>query len=102
MQDLSFTVIAMVHSHSVVFTIYEIMAWEEGDVPLYGDYSDSLETAAVFLHGSVKWDGCSNWHFDAQDACMLHGCSREDLTRMGEVMGRCWDWAAQLLPNWQG
>lgn len=99
-----FTVVAEPHSHHVSFTIYEIVGWSEGTVPGVFDVPEwenalDLADAEVYLHGDVKWDGCSNWHFDEQDRCMLHGCSRGDLQNLGEVMAQCWDWAAELLPQ---
>lgn len=109
--DLQFTVVATVHSHWVDFAIYDMVSWADdtpawcalvesgggGRVPV-----DSLEEAEVYLHGSVKWDGCSNWHFDEQDRVMLHGCGRADVQRFGDVMAMCWDWTAKLLPSWNG
>ena len=59
-----------------------------------------MEDADVYLHGSVKWDGCSNWYFDQQDRVMLHGCSRADLVNIGEVMAKCWDYARCNLESW--
>jgi len=109
-QELGFTIVAVPHSHHVEFTVYDVEAWQEGeksgvfDMPLWhkagtGSYPapvDTLDEAEPYLHGSVKWDGCSNWHFDEQDRAMLHGCCRKDVLRFGEVMALCWDWAADL------
>jgi len=87
-EDLGFTIVAFTDGDYMVdFHVYEI---------------DCEEGAEPYLHGHVKWDGCSNWHFDEQDRAMLHCCSREDLTRIGEVMAACWDWAAELCPKWAG
>ena len=113
-RELGFTVVAVPHSHHVEFKVYEIEGWRKGqtpgvfDVPLwhrdgastYPDTVDTLEEASLYLHGSVKWDGCSNWYFDEQDSVMLHGCCRRDVLRLGEVMAMCWDWAADICPFW--
>lgn len=105
--DLQFTVVAEVYSHWVDFKVYDMVAWAD-DAPAWsgggGFFNpvDTLEEADVYLHGSVKWDGCSNWAFDEQDRVMLHGCSRENVQRFGDVLARCWDWTAELLPNWNG
>lgn len=113
--DLYFTVVAEAHEYRVEFKIYEILGWEDGDSqektygrPLYrragahssGDTVETLEESEVYLSGFVKWDGCSNWRFDEQDRCMLHGCSKADVQRFGDVMAACWDWTAELCPNW--
>lgn len=106
--DLAFTVVATPHSHRVEYVIYDCVGYTEDGKPLWShkkpeccsDLVDCVSDAAIYLHGSVKWDGCSNWHFDEQDRVMLHGCSREHLLRLGEVMARCWDWTAVLCPAW--
>ena len=111
MKDLDFMVVATVKDRCVEFNVYDIVGYVEGavkgvfDVPRFADGYDAIEdiTAANrFLRGRVKWDGCSDWNFDEQDRCMLHACDRNGLQRMGEVMARCWDWTAELLPNFDG
>lgn len=113
--ELNFTVVADVYEYHVDFTIYDIAAWVQStkvgefDTPEWpergtafgGQTVAELEKAEVYLHGSVKWDGCSNWHFDEQDRAMLHGCHRKDLTRYGEILAACWDWTAETLPSWR-
>lgn len=106
-KELDFTVVATPDEYIVKFVVYEITGWGKNldtglwDVPNWGsDFSSTLEFVEPYLHGSVKWDGCSNWHFDEQDQVMLHGCSRRGITRYGEVLGLCWDWAAELCPKW--
>jgi hypothetical protein len=113
-EHLNFTVVAKTYPHYVEFVIYDIVGHTEGetkgvyDVPEWprigqvssGDTVSNIEEAEVYLHGEVKWDGCSNWHFDEQDRVMLHGCSKEDIQRFGEIMALCWDWTAELCPAW--
>lgn len=69
--------------------------FEDGDCFPTAD----IDSAGVYLSGEVKWDGCSNWRFDEQDDCMLHACSREELSRFSEAMQLCYDWAKELLPH---
>ena len=111
---LGFTVVATPHDFHVDFVIYDIEGWVEGDAKgvfdapswhkagsgTHPDWVSTLAEAEPYLHGTVKWDGCSNWYFDEQDRVMLHGCSREDVLRFGEVMALCWDWTAELCPRW--
>lgn len=113
-RTLGFAIRAKVYEDRVHFTIYEIMGWVEGesadryDRAIYrridtGGVSalvDTLQDAAPYLHGEVKWDGCANWHFDEQDRGMLHSCGRADLQRLGEIMVFCWDLAAKMCPKW--
>lgn len=107
--DLLFSIVAEPHAYCVEFKIYDMIevgsdgknfSWPRIGAEHGMDVVTRLEWAEVYLSGSVKWDGCSNWHFDEQDRCMLHACSREGLLRLGEVMALCWDWTAELCPNW--
>ena len=106
--ELGFTIVADPKEHHVDYTIYDMAAFEPVLTwPRIGgsdsfDMTDSLEDAEVYLHGFVKWDGCSNWHFDEQDRVMLHGCSKSDVQRFGDVMALCWEWTAELCPAWLG
>jgi hypothetical protein len=110
--ELDFTVVAEqeVDAYHVTYTVYDIEGytpdgkpvWHKKDAPSYPDFVDTLEEADVYLHGDVKWDGCSNWHFDEQDRCMLHGCSKKDVQRFGDVLAYCWEWTRELLPNFDG
>lgn len=102
--DLRFTIIAEPDTHCVDYKIYDIVSsdpicWQAKDSNGF-ELVDSLDAAEVYLHGGVKWDGCSNWHFDEQDRVMLHGCSRSDVQRFGNVMALCWEWTAELCPEW--
>jgi len=107
--ELRFTVLATDYEHYVEFIVYDIQSYQDDDQskphwPRQGadtspDSVDNLGEAEIYLHGSIKWDGCSNWYFDEQDRNMLHGCSRQEIQRFGDVMGACWDWAAELMPG---
>ena len=115
LNDLDFTIVANPHEHRIEYIIYDIEGytkdktkdifdiplWHRAGSPCHPDSVESLELAQPYLHGYVKWDGCSNWYFDEQDRCMLHGCSRSDIQRFGDVMAFCWDWAKELLPNFE-
>jgi hypothetical protein len=58
--------------------------------------TEDMREADVFLHGSVKWDGCSNWMFDEQDRCMLHFCEKESAANIGVLFTRLYEWAKEL------
>jgi len=108
--DIGFTIVCDYTPKScfVEFKVYDLEGlpvdgsppmWHKKGSGSYPDPVESLDEADVFLHGSVKWDGCSNWSIDENDRGMLHGCSRADLTRIGEVMGKCWDTAQELMKD---
>lgn len=116
-EDIGFTVVCRNPRNETVieFDVYQIAGHSEGETkgvydkiswPLKGgDYSESttkLEDAERYLHGSVKWDGCSNWYFDEQDNVMLHFCELSGIKSISKVMEHCWRWAAELCPSWLG
>lgn len=118
--DIAYTVVCRVFSHHADFDIYEIeehdMTGREGDTttiwwPRAKPHIDprkshihttkDIAEARRFAHGFVKWDGCSDWFFDHNmESCSVHGCSRSDLIALGELLARCFDMAAEHLPNW--
>lgn len=106
--EYSFTVIAVVHEYRVKYTIYDHDGWMGDDTPLYHkkgsdsfpDPVETIEEADIYMHGDIKWDGCSNWHIDEQDRGMLHGCARNDFKRIGDIIAKCWDLTATLCENW--
>ena len=113
LEELDFTIVAVAHEFYVEYTVFDIFGWGKGesgeyDAPIWCREVDgtwhrpftTLDEAQPYLHGAVKWDGCSDWHFDEQDRCELHGCSKEDVQRFGAVMAICWDMTAELCPQW--
>jgi hypothetical protein len=112
---LDFTVVAsQINDVVVSFDVYEIVARGESaakgvyDVVNWRskeDYQDTttdITKARRYLHGDIKWDGCSNWYFDEQDHVMLHFCSLKQIEAVSGVMKECWDIAAGLIANWEG
>jgi hypothetical protein len=113
--DLGFTIVADPHEYTVDFKVYEMQStvmpgpngsvfsclWNRAGAGAVPDHCDKLEDAEVYLHGNVKWDGCANWHFDEQDRVMLHTCGREAIMHISAVMALCWDWTAELCPQWE-
>jgi hypothetical protein len=106
-EELMFSIVAKVFSYRVEFTLYEICDFDEAKPTWQKCRSDKspdpvsdMQSAQIYLHGYVKWDGCSNWHFDQQEIGMLHFCGREDLTRVGSLLTRCFDLAREMCPRW--
>lgn len=103
-EDLWFAVTAEPDEYWVEYKVYTIFGLPvNGAPPVYAKDcapADGIKDADVFLHGRVKWDGCSDWYIDEQeDDSMIHSCSRDGLTRIGEVMARCWDMTKELCPK---
>lgn len=106
---LQFTIVAIPGDYEVQYKVYSHDGWDVNlDCPLYHrqgascypDFAETLEEAEVYLHGSVKWDGCSDWAIDELSRAMIHGCCKEDLLSIGQIMAEAWDWTAELCPNW--
>lgn len=106
-EELNFVVSAKVGEDHVEFQIFNIAGFTENGIDplLAGKNMQSvpvadIKDAAIFLNGSIKWDGCSNWQFQGQERGFIHGCCKADLVRIGTLMGTCWDLASELLPSW--
>lgn len=106
MRDIRSTIVAEIHDYKVDFLVYEQHEIGAEDKVLYGEetgnLTSSIEEADVYLSGFVKWDGCSNWEFNAQEECMLHFCDRDSLGYISKVMQKCYDITAEYCPKWVG
>jgi hypothetical protein len=100
--DLHYTVVATPYSHYVEYKMYKVSGFGMDGTPVYGPkFLEDINEAKLFMHGSVKWDGCSNWWFeDMGRNSYIHSCSKEDLLDIGKIMAECWDWTATLCPEW--
>jgi len=105
--DLDFVIVAEPHSHHVDYKIYNMYGYDQATGPYFCKEDengainpvDNIEEADVFMSGSVKWDGCSNWHFNEQERGMIHGCCKDHLVNIGLALGEAWDWTKELIPN---
>ena len=90
-------------SHVIKFVVCKIMgSTDDGEGRCYHDkhcnFVFRFVDAEPFLHGYIKWDGCSNWDWHDRD-CMQHFCGREDAVSIGALMNHLYDIAAQRLPT---
>ncbi len=107
-EDIGFMAVAEPKESSCDFKAYRV--WVHGDKLLPSkkkadslpDFAESLEDAHVYLDGFVKWDGCSNWTFAGELCPPLHFCDKQEAVNIGELLARLYDWAAELIPNWDG
>lgn len=83
--DLNFVIRGQLHPNelSVDIEVYAVMGvQEDGKCLLMADSeqgspepADTFDEADVYMHGFVKWDGCSHFMFnDNAKNCMLHVC----------------------------
>ena len=85
-----FTIACKPFEHYCEFEVFEILSSEP---------TDDLSKAERFLHGSINWAGCSNWHFDIQDDCMIHFCSAQDAASIGVLFAELYSIADELIPG---
>lgn len=60
-----------------------------------GVYTQEPDEGENLIIGVIKWDGCSDVEFTSP----MHGCSRSDMTRIGELFERLFDLAGELMPE---
>lgn len=51
----------------------------------------------VLVSGSIKFDGCS--HNDFGRGGYVHGCSRQEMARLGAIFEALFDWAGEVMPQ---
>lgn len=93
----------------VDFTVYAIEGglleedggnvWYEQEGSMTGEMTEDLSTSSIYLSGNIKWDGCSNMTFNEQDRCMLHFCGRQNAMYIGDLLGRLYDLALEMMPE---
>jgi hypothetical protein len=84
---------------SVAFRVVECTGEEMDGTPLYGEgFISDPSVVPPFLSGDVKWDGCSNWDWHTSE-CMQHFCTKDSAVKIGVLMGRLYDLAAEMIPG---
>lgn len=87
----------------VDFHVYRLSTQDEPPGYMGSDFPTWDEAEAVrYLHGHIKWDACSDWHFDAQDEAMLHFCGEDYIEYLSQLLLRLHAWAAELMPQHAG
>lgn len=87
------------------FEVFELCGREMNDKPMLKlknatngmDEANSFETASMYMEGHIKWDGCTNYTFPAQNDCMLHECSRKGAKAVAQIWDRLYDLAAERM-----
>lgn len=108
LEGLMFSVVAEQHENgcSVSYIVFQTLGVDEQGVRwwikdrdgIFG-MTSNIDEADVYLHGFVKWDGCSNWYFDEQDHAMIHFCGRRGMKRVSDLLFACFDMTEELIPD---
>lgn len=61
-----------------------------------GHCTEDFEAAEEVVTGAVKWDGCVDLWFNAEN---IHHCGRRCLSTLGEMLLRVHDTAKGLIPR---
>ena len=82
------------------FEVHNLMYYDDGEGSPYKfeagknratkDFSESKP----LITGSIKFDGCCH-----SDLGHIHGCSREEMTRLGKVYDILYDLAMERMPG---
>jgi len=95
-------------SHAMFYEVFFAEARDEAGFRFWikgassnAQTTPNLDEAVVAISGWINFDGCSENVFDLDGAARsgahhYHGCSREDLTRLGQVFDCLFDEAAAM------
>lgn len=64
----------------------------------YMEFTVSKENSC-YGEGIIKWDGCSNWDFNA-DGTMPHFCGLQDVMDFNAMMVELYRLASECIPMW--
>lgn len=104
-----FTVVGIPGEYAYDFKVYQVAGSSQPEHDqLYRkangeswDLTDKISEAAVFLSGTIKWDGCGHLHFDEQEeAAAIHVCGSDGATSLAELIEHLWKLGSQHVQNW--
>lgn len=78
------------------WTVY--CEWE--DDPTHIQFLIASTEDDPVIHGSIKWDGCSNW--SEPNGNYFHLCGIKHLANLTECLGFCYDFAQSKMPEAYG
>jgi hypothetical protein len=78
---------------SATFNVFEVLCWD-------GETNEVTGTEK-YLHGYIKWDGCSHVWFGKEDnPGYLHLCGKGFFERHKQVMDAIWDICSKRIIGW--
>jgi hypothetical protein len=84
--------------HSMDFKVYEVNAWA-------CDGKNTPCETELYIHGTIKWDGCSHVYFGECDeeempSGYLHLCGKRYWEKHNKMMTALWDLASVTVEGW--
>jgi hypothetical protein len=84
--------------YTVDFAFVEYLYDDGKGSRFYGDDHNTATTdikaAVPIVTGSVKWDGCVNWHAEMA----MHACGEEDFDKLCQALKDAREGAAEFMP----
>ena len=87
--------------YTVYFKIYPISAYDEDKPYFYStiengcDIQPDINKANPIITGTIKWDHCANFDFDADGS--IHICEHSDFEKISKVIKKCYELAEKEL-----
>lgn len=97
--DIGYIVAYEVYDYRLEVQVYKLCSLNLYHTKDGFGLTESLADAELFIEGSIKWDGCSNWTLNPEPNHMQHFCGREGLEKFGQLLLRLWDLAADKVPH---
>lgn len=82
------TEIRELSGYQVIAEVHEVSVFFEAFEDPFGD---------LVFKGYIKWDGCSNWHFEGHYG--LHLCGLDRLDDFHELIKSLYEWTAEIFPD---
>lgn len=106
----SFRVQYSYSDHWCNITAWEIVGIESSPVagrvmfqrrgaPTSPDFVYTTDEAEKYLHGSIKWDGCSDLNFWPDDDGYVHWCGPHDFRKHFQLLETIYRRAQELMPQ---
>lgn len=103
----NYAIISKIHenNHVIDFEVKKIIAEDDDlyftikDAICNMDTTSKFEDGEMFLSGTIKWDGCSNWNFNDKKV-MIHFCGRKDATSIGRLIDHLYQITKECLPKY--
>lgn len=92
-EDMDYTITYEIIPSVIKFNVYKHCKTDQGIFYQNKESSSGpdlaeFEKAEIYISGSVKWDGCSNWDFEPDSETLVHFCGLDDAEEMLELFKR--------------
>jgi len=102
--DIGYTIQAEYKEHVINFIVYRNMTYGlSEDEPVswlkkgggWQEETSIIEEAEDYVHGFIKWDGCSNWEYSKDTDIMIHFCGSNEAEFAAKVIPLCYKIASE-------